>query len=645
MNLKGLTDALLPFLAVWSAQILILTSIAALGAMALRHPKARLLFWQGVLLLALLLPAIQPWKPAPIEAITAAASVIVRVAPGAGHAAPWYARLHWRFEYLTWALAAGAALRLLWIALGLLRLRHYRSQAEPLADAPFYFVAKSVRWYVSDGIPGPVTYGWLRPSILLPRRVQNLAAPLREAIACHELVHVRRGDWPFVFAEEIVRGLIWFHPAIWYATSQIQLAREQVVDREAVGLTENRDCYLDALIAVAGHKLQPDLAPATLFLKKRHLAVRVAEMMKEVSMSRSRIFASLSGVFSAALAAAGLAVWFFPMTSPAQTVVDDPGISVDAGGTLLHRSAIHYPFGSRVGGTVSVEATLNSKGEVTDAHVLAGPDELRRAALESVLNWHYSTSAGALSRAQISIKFDPLAAPEPPASARSTAAILPTPLDSAPRQIKSIEFSGISPEAEQELRNRIQVHEGDSVTAADMLRISRAVQEYDSHLRAGFTMRAAKNSVPEAVLRIAVEPFGNGSGPLAARGSPRGPIAALQTAPPPPPPPPPPPGATTDGGPTAIRVGGNVQSTKIVSKETPVYPPLAKQARVQGTVQLSARIGKDGTVENLAVISGHPLLVQAAEDAVKQWVYQPTLLNGQPVEVITEIDVNFTLSQ
>ena len=75
------------------------------------------------------------------------------------------------------------------------------------------------------------------------------------------------------------------------------------------------------------------------------------------------------------------------------------------------------------------------------------------------------------------------------------------------------------------------------------------------------------------------------------------------------------------------------------------YPPLAKQARIQGTVRFNAVIGKDGTIQNLTLVSGHPLLVPSATEAVSQWVYQPTLLNGEPVEVVTQIDVNFTLSQ
>lgn len=94
-----------------------------------------------------------------------------------------------------------------------------------------------------------------------------------------------------------------------------------------------------------------------------------------------------------------------------------------------------------------------------------------------------------------------------------------------------------------------------------------------------------------------------------------------------------------------IRVGGNVQQARLVSQPKPVYPPLAKQARIAGVVKLNAVIAKDGSIMNLSVISGHPLLVQSALDAVKQWRYQPTLLNGEPVEVITQIDVNFTLSQ
>ena len=122
-------------------------------------------------------------------------------------------------------------------------------------------------------------------------------------------------------------------------------------------------------------------------------------------------------------------------------------------------------------------------------------------------------------------------------------------------------------------------------------------------------------------------------------------IGSVPSAAPPPPPPPVKVEAPKPVTPQRIRVGGNVQQAKLLNQPRPAYPPLAKQARIQGVVRLNAIISKDGTIQNLSVISGHPLLVPSAMEAVKQWRYAPTLLNGEPVEVVTQIDVNFTLSQ
>src|SRR6266849_6650572 len=120
---------------------------------------------------------------------------------------------------------------------------------------------------------------------------------------------------------------------------------------------------------------------------------------------------------------------------------------------------------------------------------------------------------------------------------------------------------------------------------------------------------------------------------------PRAQLTSFLTAPPPPPPPPPPEVKEVEA-PTQqrIRVGGNVQAANLVKKIAPPYPPLAKQARIQGTVRFNATISKEGTIQNLTLVSGHPLLVPAATEAVKQWAYKPTLLNGEAVEVLTTID-------
>jgi protein TonB len=115
----------------------------------------------------------------------------------------------------------------------------------------------------------------------------------------------------------------------------------------------------------------------------------------------------------------------------------------------------------------------------------------------------------------------------------------------------------------------------------------------------------------------------------------------LPVTPPTPPPPPPTPPPAVDAHP--IRVSAGAQAAILIYQVKPVYPPLARQVRVQGVVVLEAVISKEGTIESLRTVSGHPLLNQAALDAVKQWRYQPTLLSGEPVAVITTVMATFTL--
>ena len=126
-------------------------------------------------------------------------------------------------------------------------------------------------------------------------------------------------------------------------------------------------------------------------------------------------------------------------------------------------------------------------------------------------------------------------------------------------------------------------------------------------------------------------------------GDPGGPILPPpeKPLPPPLPPAPPPPVQPVYKGPQ--RVGGDVQQANLLEHPNPVYPRLAALARVQGVVVLEAVITREGSVDSVRALLGHPLLVQAAIDAVRQWRYRPTLLNGQPVDVITTVTVNFTL--
>jgi TonB family protein len=182
------------------------------------------------------------------------------------------------------------------------------------------------------------------------------------------------------------------------------------------------------------------------------------------------------------------------------------------------------------------------------------------------------------------------------------------------KKIVRINIVGLPDQARADLLSQLPVHEGDIYSTDLLNRTTQVVHEFDEHLNT----IVGRDADGDAVLRI---------------GTPAGAVNGGMIAPPPP------------DGTRRITIGGNVQQAKLISQPRPEYPALAKQARIQGVVTLQALIAADGTMKTLSVISGHPLLVPPALEAVRQWVYEKTLLNGEPVEVLTQIDVNFTLSQ
>jgi TonB family protein len=172
--------------------------------------------------------------------------------------------------------------------------------------------------------------------------------------------------------------------------------------------------------------------------------------------------------------------------------------------------------------------------------------------------------------------------------------------------------TGLPDQARDELLSRLGVHEGDTFTSETSARMNSSVRNFDEHLRVSMRLTSGKLTI--AISAPVVAPDAN----LGANGS------------------------------GVFISGPNVYNTNVpvlLSKRSPVYPPEAKLQRIQGAVKFTAMIGADGFVHDLATVSGDPLLVQAASDAVKQWQYRPALLNGEPVEAKTEITVNFTLSQ
>ena len=225
-------------------------------------------------------------------------------------------------------------------------------------------------------------------------------------------------------------------------------------------------------------------------------------------MSRPNLGARVALVATATLAGLGSAAWFFPFPSAAQAVPDDPGISVVAGGQLIHRPALHL---GKTAGLVVLDASLDNKGEVVDAHVVSGPDELRRDALANVLQWHYASN-GAPSSVRISIQFGlpatlqqlsapPLPPPPPPP---------PGYVPPAAPVVKDIVFSGVDPGVQDQIRNQLPLHPGDVATPQAVRAATAVVQGIDEHLMLWVLNRKrADGGVAEANLQIVVRPDKN----------------------------------------------------------------------------------------------------------------------------------------
>jgi TonB family protein len=402
-------------LVAYSLQIAILAAVGTLLAylFRLRHPRVTLIYWQILLLACIFLPFLQRWDHPVLGPVIFGNRALITGIGGFGVPVNLKPPMQFPWEILGPILAAGIILRLVWLLLGLLRLHIFQRKSRVFIEENA--VIQDMKWrtgvrvplLLSDEIDSPVTFGFLSPRIILPLSYKNLSEPCQKAVLCHELLHVRRYDWILIVAEEVVGSLFWFHPGVWWLLNRIQLSREQAVDYEVVRLTGNKQPYLDSLLEFARSHGRPKAVPAPLFLKESHLVQRVALLLKEVSMSRSRLAVSIISLSILLIGTVRLAAGWFPLTgSPvsAQEQRSDSQVKapqrapIRVGGNVMESKLIYkvdpiYPeqaLKARISGKVVLAVTVNEEGFVSDVRVSSGHPFLVEPAVTAVGQWQYS---------------------------------------------------------------------------------------------------------------------------------------------------------------------------------------------------------------------------------------------------------------
>jgi beta-lactamase regulating signal transducer with metallopeptidase domain len=316
----------------WGVQValLVLASTFLARVLKLQQPAVLLPYWRSLIAVSLLLPLVQPWHRPPTIAATVTADFAVPLLPPSGPAAA-----HWHLPSMQTVapilgilILAGIVLRFAILALGLLKLRRLRKASQPIdttaestrvLQAVRVLLATPAEFRFSAQVGSPVTFGFFAPVVLLPERFASLDPRFQSAIACHELLHVRRRDWAHHLGEEVLCAIFWFHPAIAWLISRVRLAREQVVDLEVLRLTNARKSYLEALLEFTNARTSLAAIPAPPFLAERQLVERVSLMLKEVRMSQRRLIVSLALISSCLALVIAFAAWTFPLKAQGVT--------------------------------------------------------------------------------------------------------------------------------------------------------------------------------------------------------------------------------------------------------------------------------------------------------------------------------------
>ena len=635
-------------------QVIVLVAVgtALPSLFRLRAPRVLLAYWQGLLVICLALPLLEPWRPPAVDSSIAEGTVSISFQAVQAGTSDLHA---WLYPLIAGVLLAGMLVRLAWLALGLGRLRaiHRAAQAfDPLPDGVRELELRlrvSAAWYLSPEMESPATFGIRPPSILLPERFPALDEAFQRAIAGHELLHVVRRDWILNLGEEFILTAFWFHPAVAWVVNRIRLSREQTVDAEVVRLLNARRAYLNALLEIAGGSPGPALGAAPTFLKERQLAHRIELLVKEVTMSKPRLFLSLTAIIGLLILAGGVGIWAFPLRAPVQAAASQSAekeTPPSDSAAIQPVTRVHpvYPLEAKkagLEGIVRLRTTINKDGSVMDIRVLSGPPQLVKAALDAVQQWRYAP-ADKVRVTVVNIRFalekdGGHAAPASPGTVplQPVTRVHPFyPVDAKKAGIEGIVVLRATIEKDGSVSD-LKVVRGDahlvkaSLDAVRQWRYPAADKVRSTDVTITFTLEKDGGHAPGKGSGVSGG-VGGGVGGGVSGGVGSGVGGGV--------------GGGVRGGVSGgvYSVGNGVSEPIPVYKPEPPYTPEAKAAKVEGVVTLWVVVGVDGTVTDVKAEEGFDKgLTENAVNTLKTWKFRPAMKDGKPVPCKVRVEVSF----
>ena len=691
---------ILGFLADTSVRALGLVVVAgiALAILRTRHAAARHAVWTAVLAGMLVLPALSPLLP-PLAIKAVAPRVPASLPAFRASATPPHMAITAPTRSVpapsvpVWPLAliglyligvTASLVRLFW-AYGTCRRLVRTSELihEPGAECLLADVAaaQSHAWPLpqlrsSASVAVPMTVSAGEPVILFPDNWRAWDGMKLRAVLAHELAHIRRGDWLVTLGASLNRAVFWFNPLAWWLERHLSALAEQASDDAALGCVNDAPLYARTVLDFAaalqtGRRLNYGVAMAR--------TAKVSRRIDRILALRQPGPAIVSAKTWAAIAACALplvySVGALQVAQPLYTPNVHPGIAqlltegsklnaaeaqelesqivrnpddLAARGKLISYYFQHGQTDSvveQIGWLIEHHPESDITGYFSVSHFLSPANYERKKALwMDQVKAHPSDARVLANAAKFLGEQDPFAErdllskahqaePSNPewlkrlADPMSRAIVLSLQIQSGtyftaapngPITAKQDDGFGTAAIAELESSSDASLVGTVGEFISGGLPGGRPAPETQRQLAEHLLTRAQALDPSNQEWSAALDRLHAAKEDSAQLEPPKGTIR--------------------------IRVGGNVQQSNLIEKPVPVYPPLAKLARIQGLVRFNVVIGKDGHIKSLAVVCGHPLLIPAAQEAVQQWVYRPTLLNGDPVEVTTVIDVQFTLS-